>query len=75
MNDTLRELVFEAHRQTEKKTYGWIRNPEELRQKFAEVIIFDILNELTNDESLGPARIESIARLAERYGVKNESTN
>jgi hypothetical protein len=39
MNDNLRELVFEAHRQTEKKTYGWIRNPEELREKFAEVII------------------------------------
>jgi hypothetical protein len=39
MNDALRELVFEAHRQCEKKTYGWLRNPEELRQKFAEVII------------------------------------
>jgi hypothetical protein len=39
MNDNLRELVFEAHRQCEKKTYGWIRNPEELREKFAEVII------------------------------------
>jgi hypothetical protein len=39
MNDNLRELVFEAHRQCEKKTYGWQRNPEEFRQKFAEVII------------------------------------
>jgi hypothetical protein len=39
MNDNLRELVFEAHTLCEKKTYGWQRNPEELRQMFAEVII------------------------------------
>ena len=39
MNDNLRELVFEAHTLSEKKTYGWQRNPEELRQMFAEVII------------------------------------
>jgi hypothetical protein len=39
MNDNLRELVFEAYRQCEKKTYGWQRNEEEFRQRFAEVII------------------------------------
>ena len=39
MNDNLRELVFKAYTLCEKKTYGWIRNEEEFRQKFAEVII------------------------------------
>ena len=44
MNDNLRELVFEAYRQCEKKTYGWIRNEEEFRTKFAEVIIRECAN-------------------------------
>lgn len=38
-------------------------------EKFAELIVYDVLSDLTNDDSLGAARIESIRRLAERYGV------
>jgi len=38
-------------------------------EKFAKSIVFDILGELTNDDTLGPARIETIRRLAERFGV------
>jgi hypothetical protein len=42
--------------------------PNEL-EKFTNYIIYDILGELTNDDSLGSARVETIRRLAERYGV------
>jgi len=42
--------------------------PNEL-EKFSNYIIYDILGELTNDDTLGSARIETIRRLAERYGV------
>jgi len=38
-------------------------------EEFADALVFDILNELTNDDTLGPARIETIRRLAQRYGV------
>jgi hypothetical protein len=38
-------------------------------KKFAELLVFDVLNELTNDDNLGPARIETIRQLAQRYGV------
>ena len=38
-------------------------------EKFAELIVYDMLGELTNDDSLGPTRIEAIGRLALRYGV------
>jgi len=38
-------------------------------EKFAKSIVFDILGELTNDDTLGPARIETIRKLAERFGV------
>jgi hypothetical protein len=40
--------------------------------KFAESIVYDFLSELTNDDALGSARIETIRRLAERYGVLND---
>ena len=40
---------------------------------FAKLIIYDFLDELTNDDSLGAARIETIKRLAEKWGVsRNE---
>lgn len=38
-------------------------------EEFAKNIVYDILNELTNDDALGEARIETIKRIAERYGV------
>ena len=45
---------------------GW---HTQFNQKFAELIVYDMLGELTNDDTLGPARIETIGRLALRYGV------
>ena len=37
--------------------------------EFAQLIVYDFLSELTNDDSLGEARIETIKRLAEKWGV------
>jgi len=37
--------------------------------EFAELIVYDFLSELTNDDSLGEARIATIKRLAEKWGV------
>lgn len=44
-------------------------------EKFAELMVYDFLNEITNDDSLGEARIDTIKRLAEKWGVANERTN
>lgn len=38
-------------------------------EKFALLIVYDFLSELTNDDSLGEARIRTIKRLAEKWGV------
>ena len=37
--------------------------------KFAELIVYDFLDDLTNDDTLGPERSDSIKRLAEKWGV------
>ncbi len=38
-------------------------------EKFSELIVYDFLSELTNDDSLGEARIATIKRLAEKWEV------
>lgn len=38
-------------------------------ERFAKLIVYDVLGELTNDDSLGEARIATINRLAEKWGV------
>ena len=69
MNDLILKLSDQS------MVTGWNRNCSECNcveydlEKFAESIVYDILNELTNDDSLGEARITTIQRLAERYGV------
>ena len=52
MNDNLRELVLETYKQCEKKTYGWQRNPEEFRTKFAELIIEECIRIMKQTEQL-----------------------
>ena len=52
---------------TEEEYYDFL--PEEL-EEFAETIIYNFLSELTNDDSLGEARIETIGRLARKWGVE-----
>jgi hypothetical protein len=40
--------------------------------KFAELIVYDFLSELTNDDALGEARIATIKRLAQKWGVARD---
>lgn len=44
-------------------------------EKFAKLIVFDMLSELTNDDDLGAARIDTIRRLAQRFGVERTHHN
>ena len=68
MNDKLRQ--FERASGLEIYGLGAKRIPwEAALEKYAQLIVYDMLGELTNDDTLGPARIETISRLATRYGV------
>ena len=75
MNERISELA-KAYLVHERYTrYGEIVEedlyefyPDEL-EKFALLIVYDFLSELTNDDSLGEARILTIRRLAEKWGV------
>ena len=78
MNNRIKELVKQASFEETTMT-NFIDGPRQIfygdeahMQKFAESIVYDFLSELTNDDALGSARIETIRRLAERYGVLND---
>ena len=71
MNELFEQLAIECAGQLEwdgptPESYKF--TPDEVT-RFANFIIYDVLSELTNDDSMGSARIETIRRLAERYGV------
>lgn len=72
MNDLIEQFAIDCAGQKEwdfpKPPASFTFNRAEL-EKFYKLVIYDVLSELTNDDSLGSARIESIRRLAERYGV------
>ena len=73
MNDLIKSIAIECAGQLEwdgptPESYKF--TPDEVT-RFANFIIYDVLSELTNDDSLGSPRIEAIRRLAERYGVAN----
>jgi hypothetical protein len=72
MNDLIRKFALECAGQKEwdfpKDPESYTFTPNEMT-RFANFIVYDFLSELTNDDSLGSARIDSIRRLAERYGV------
>lgn len=34
------------------------------------LLVYDVLSELTNDDTLGESRVDTIKRLADKYGVK-----
>jgi hypothetical protein len=69
MNDRIRKIAIEADAWCDKYYFGDKFYDIEWETKFAELIVFDLLGELTNDDTLGPARIETIRQLAQRYGV------
>ena len=72
MNKRIQELAIDCAGQKEwdfpKDPESYTFTPNEMT-RFANFIVYDILSELTNDDSLGSARIDCIRRLAERYGV------
>jgi hypothetical protein len=73
MNKRIQELIGLAQKEV------WGNNPyngspefegyELDAEKFAELIVYDFLSELTNDDALGEARIATIKRLAQKWGV------
>jgi hypothetical protein len=74
MNELFEQLAIDCAGQKEwdfpRPPQSFTFNREELI-KFYKCIVYDVLSELTNDDSLGSPRIEAIRRLAERYGVSN----
>jgi hypothetical protein len=73
MNNLIRQFAIECAGQLEwdgPTPESYTFTPDEVA-RFANFIVYDILSELTNDDSLGSPRIEAIRRLAERYGVAN----
>ena len=63
MNERIRELMIQSN------PHGDFTESEWVFEKFALLIVYDFLSELTNDDSLGEARIRTIRRLAEKWGV------
>ena len=64
MNETIKRLMLSAGIQK------YISSDCQLRiEHVCRLLVYDVLSELTNDDSLGESRIETIRRLAEKYGV------
>lgn len=71
MNKRIKELAEQAgYTPLEPRTLADDMQ-EIFLQKFAELIVYDFLSELTNDDALGEARITTIKRLAEKWGIKS----
>lgn len=66
MNERIRELAEQAIYIEEEGLF-----PREVfdKEKFALLIIYDFLSELTNDDDLGEARVATIQRLSDKWGV------
>ena len=70
MNERIKELAEQACDATAvSPDFG---HPVSFAEKFAELLIFDILNVITNDDALGPARINTLRRISDRYGVQRK---
>jgi hypothetical protein len=70
MNDNLQELVFEAYRRCEKKTYGWLRNEAEFRQKFAGVIVEECIRIVEDAVDHREPASTYAGKLREHFGVE-----
>ena len=68
MNEQIKECWLKAAREDSSDKWD---TQEEFIERFAKLIVYDVLSELANDDSLGSPRIEAIRQLAERYGVAN----
>lgn len=64
MNETVKRLMLSAG--IEK----YISSDCQTRiEHICKLLVYDVLSELTNDDSLGEPRVDTIKRLAEKYGV------
>jgi regulator of RNase E activity RraB len=73
MNKRIQELAIESAKYADY--YAMLSGTGEkeiFTEKFAELIVYDFLSELTNDDALGEARIATIKRLAEKWGVARD---
>ena len=73
MNERLKLLAEKATKYADY--YAMLSDTGEkeiFTEKFAQLIIFDIFNEITNDDALGPSRVNILRRLSERYGVQRK---
>jgi len=76
MNERIKELAKQAGAYWHHGDFNMgssVEFQESDLEKFANSIIYDFLSELTNDDSLGEARIETIKRLAEKWGVARKN--
>jgi hypothetical protein len=69
MNDTIKRLALQADAWCDQNCFEHPFYNVQWERKFAELIVYDFLSELTNDDALGEARIATIRRLAEKWGV------
>jgi len=69
MNKLIKDLYVDALLSVHDSFPERMLAPSAVDLKFAEMLVFDFLGELTNDDTLGPARIDTICQLARRYGV------
>lgn len=64
MNETVKRLMLSAGIQ--KYISAECQNRIE---HVSRLLIYDVLSELANDDSLGESRVDTIKRLADKYGV------
>lgn len=69
MNERISELAKQSGTWEYYEINEGVGEDEKHLEKFALLIVYDFLSELTNDDSLGEARILTIRRLAEKWGV------
>lgn len=69
MNERISELAKQSGTWEYYEINEGVGEDEKHLEKFALLIVYDFLSELTNDDSLGEARIATIRRLAEKWGV------
>lgn len=69
MNKRIKELAIQSGAWDHYEINEGVDGDEKPLEKFAELIVYDFLSELTNDDALGEARIVTIKRLAEKWGI------
>lgn len=77
MNRQVKKLVDAAlvHAKKEHGICGFHPEHVSFTEKLVKSIVYDVLNDLTNDDSLDSARIKTIQKLAKKWGVANKNVS